>query len=188
MTRSIDSPAAEKKKSDDWNTARGSFSSVARGHSDMTKFKVNGIQGDTGFSINVQREMQVLKWLIKTLISELLLQNILYNEIEFSRPWMVSHLQKLQASWTLTHIYRARAGSSCSYNTLRAQVAARGPSLFTVSSSHAQEAKQNIRPANQLPAVLQTQSAFLVCTRAAAPNTRLVLRKDEDTDMSSLLP
>lgn len=119
---------------------------------------------------------------------ELLLQNILYNEIEFSRPWMISHLQKLQASWRLTRIYTARAASSCSSTTLWAQVAACVPSLFTVSSSHAQEAKQKIRPANQLPAVLQTQFAFLVCTRAAAPNTRLVLRKDEDTDMSSLLP
>ena len=81
-----------EKKSDDWNTARGSLSSAARGYSDMTKFLINGVQGDTHFSINVQREMQVLKWLVKTLISELLLQKILYNEIELSRPWMVSRL------------------------------------------------------------------------------------------------
>lgn len=45
-----------EKKSDDWNTARGSFSSAARVHSDITKLKINGIGGDTHISINLKRK------------------------------------------------------------------------------------------------------------------------------------
>ena len=71
---------------------------------------------------------------------------------------------------TNSYIYSQGRGP-CSSTALRAKATVRGASIFTVSSSYAQEAKQKVQPANQLLAVLQTQSAFLVCTRAVAPNT-----------------
>lgn len=82
----------KKKKSHDWNTARGSFSGSARVHYDIAKFKINDIWGDTHISINLKREMQILKWLIIILTSESLFQKIRYNEIDFPRPCMASHL------------------------------------------------------------------------------------------------